>query len=81
MKKHANSSGNPGTGAASGAATAVAFEPAPEVRSDNAVIDHQDIARLAYTYWEARGCPLGSPEEDWFRAEMELLRQISAPAE
>ena len=34
--------------------------------------DHQDIARLAYSYWEARGCNGGSPEEDWFRAENEL---------
>jgi hypothetical protein len=30
------------------------------------------IARLAYSYWEARGCQGGSPEEDWFRAEQEL---------
>ena len=31
-----------------------------------------DIARLAYTYWQARGCPAGSPEEDWLRAESDL---------
>jgi hypothetical protein len=31
-----------------------------------------DIAVLAYCYWEARGCRDGSPEEDWFRAEREL---------
>ncbi len=30
---------------------------------------HGRIAELAYGYWEARGRPLGSPEEDWFRAE------------
>lgn len=28
----------------------------------------QDIAALAYRFWQARGCPEGSPEEDWFRA-------------
>jgi len=33
---------------------------------------HKDIAQLAYLYWEARGCPFGSPEEDWFRAERDL---------
>ena len=33
----------------------------------------EDIARLAYSLWEARGCQDGSPEEDWFRAERELL--------
>jgi hypothetical protein len=31
----------------------------------------QDIAALAYRYWQARGCPDGSPEEDWFKAEQE----------
>jgi len=33
---------------------------------------YQDVARLAYTYWEARGCQGGSPEQDWLRAEQEL---------
>jgi hypothetical protein len=28
---------------------------------------------LAYAYWEARGRPEGSPCEDWFRAERELI--------
>ena len=32
----------------------------------------EEIAYLAYTYWEARGRQGGSPEEDWFRAEQEL---------
>lgn len=31
----------------------------------------EDIARLAYSFWQARGCQGGSPEEDWFRAERE----------
>lgn len=31
------------------------------------------IALLAYSYWEARGRRGGSPEEDWFRAEREVL--------
>ena len=34
-----------------------------------------EIARLAYSYWEARGGKGGSPWEDWFRAEQELLRR------
>jgi|HubBroStandDraft_6_1064221.scaffolds.fasta_scaffold4754627_1 hypothetical protein len=33
----------------------------------------EDIARLAYSLWEARGCQGGSPEEDWLRAEQELI--------
>ena len=38
---------------------------------------HEEIARLAYAYWEARGHPHGSAQEDWFRAERELLRRRS----
>jgi len=34
---------------------------------------HDEIARLAYSYWEQRGREGGSPWEDWFRAERELL--------
>jgi len=35
---------------------------------------HTEIARLAYSYWEARGRQGGSALEDWLRAERELLR-------
>src|SRR5450759_4892885 len=31
-----------------------------------------DIAALARELWQARGCPDGSPQEDWFRAVEEL---------
>lgn len=52
-------------------ASVTLVEPAPA-----AVIGKQptrdDIARLAYSYWEARGCQGGSPEEDWLRAEVEI---------
>jgi hypothetical protein len=34
--------------------------------------DRSDIAALAYQLWHDRGCPMGSPDEDWFRAEDEL---------
>ena len=34
--------------------------------------DTAAIAALAYELWQARGCPEGSPEEDWSRAEQEL---------
>jgi hypothetical protein len=36
---------------------------------------HEDIARLAYALWEARGGTSSSPEEDWFAAEAELRRR------
>jgi len=38
---------------------------------------HAEIARLAYSYWEARAHRGGSPEEDWLRAERELRRRGS----
>jgi len=39
-----------------------------------AAIRHDAIAHLAYSYWEARGFQGGSPEQDWLRAESELLK-------
>jgi hypothetical protein len=33
---------------------------------------HEEIAALAYSYWEGRGYQGGTPEEDWLRAEAEL---------
>jgi hypothetical protein len=37
------------------------------------VFGHDDIAALAHELWQTRGCPNGTPEEDWFRAA-EILR-------
>jgi Protein of unknown function (DUF2934) len=34
--------------------------------------DHDEIAALAHRLWIERGCPEGSPEEDWLNAEQEL---------
>ena len=34
---------------------------------------HEEIARLAYAHWEARGRQHGSHEADWYRAERELM--------
>jgi hypothetical protein len=36
----------------------------------------EKIALLAYSYWEKRGRRGGSPEEDWQRAEREVLNQL-----
>jgi hypothetical protein len=33
----------------------------------------EEIANLAYSYWEARGFTHGLADEDWIRAEAELL--------
>jgi hypothetical protein len=46
--------------------------PTTETRASNTDPEYDHIAQLAYSYWQARGCPDGSPEEDCFRAESEL---------
>jgi hypothetical protein len=45
----------------------------------SAVTQREKIAVLAYTHWMQRGCPGGSPEEDWFRAEQEINAALSGP--
>jgi hypothetical protein len=35
----------------------------------------QQTALLAYQFWMERGCPVGSPADDWFRAERALHRR------
>jgi hypothetical protein len=40
-------------------------------------VGHDEIATLAYELWHARGCPYGSPEQDWLRAESELRARVS----
>ena len=32
----------------------------------------EEVARLAYQFWEERGRPEGSSQQDWYRAEAEL---------
>jgi len=39
--------------------------------------DHE-IAALARELWQARGCPEGSPQEDWFRAVEQLRSRTLA---
>lgn len=55
------------------AASASATAPA---RATDEIIapTHEEIAELAYSYWEARGGHGGSPWDDWFRAEQELSK-------
>jgi hypothetical protein len=53
-------------------APAVATE-APVTQPVPVMPTQEDVALLAYSYFEARGCQGGSPEEDWLRAESELL--------
>lgn len=38
---------------------------------------HEEIARLAKQYWEERGYQDGQAEQDWLRAERELMKMAS----
>ena len=58
------------------APTAITATDADTISSYSAVTN-DDIAKLAYSYWEARGFQGGSPEEDWLRAEQELSLLVS----
>jgi hypothetical protein len=49
-----------------------ASAPAAAAVPASAAPASEQIAHLAYSYWEARGYQGGSPEEDWLRAEQEL---------
>ena len=49
-------------------ATGVSSETIPS----DTVPSTEDIARLAYAIWEARGGNGGSAEDDWYRAEQEI---------
>ena len=46
--------------------------------AEKVIIGFEEIAKLADSYWEARGCQGGLPEEDWFQAEREL-RKTTTP--
>jgi hypothetical protein len=38
---------------------------------------HDEIAKLAYEFWQRRGHPFGSPEIDWYAAENTLAVRYS----
>jgi uncharacterized protein YjbJ (UPF0337 family) len=50
----------------------------PKVDAKTGQIDseYEEIACLAYQNWQQRGCPIGTPEEDWFRAEEEIKQHL-----
>jgi hypothetical protein len=45
----------------------------PDVQSGSPnTVDEGMIATRAYEIWQQRGCPIGSGQADWFKAEGEL---------
>jgi hypothetical protein len=50
------------------------FRQAPEPRASSEIhVMHEDIAALAYAQWQENGCPENTQEDDWRRAEQELI--------
>jgi hypothetical protein len=47
--------------------------PASIARPENPRPNPGEIAALALRLWQERGCPDGSPETDWLRAERQLM--------
>ena len=63
----------------------VAGPESPQNATQNVISEPDnlgEISALAYELWMQRGCPLGSPEVDWFRAEEEVKsrKELSAVA-
>lgn len=61
--------------AASAGAGLSAASTTVRAADDQAPVTPERIAQLAHSFWEARDYRPGNPEEDWFRAETELLSQ------
>ena len=40
----------------------------PDLDTLLAALEHERIATVAYYFWQQRGCPHGSPDEDWAQA-------------
>ena len=73
MSKHHNSSTE--TTVPSEVVSTAHPKATPASRQTPSAKDHDregETARLAYSYWEARGGSNGSAEEDWLRAEQEM---------
>ena len=54
----------------------LSMEPCADI-----AVDEDEVAAPAYRLWLDRGCPDGSPEEDWYLAERKLRRSRPPLAE
>jgi DUF2934 family protein len=80
MRKHAPAKHSSAAAAeiSSSIAPAAITATKAETTPSNSAVTFDEIAKLAYSYWEARGYQGGSQEEDWLRAEQELGCLVSS---
>jgi hypothetical protein len=45
--------------------------------TENGTMIYKRINDRAYELWMERGCPDGSPEEDWYVAEREIMGPVA----
>ena len=50
------------------ASNGTASQSYPDLDALLAALEHERIAVTAYYFWQQRGCPHGSSDEDWSRA-------------
>jgi hypothetical protein len=77
--KKASTSSKPSNGAITMVAplkTAPKKKAAPK-KVKQMVASHDEIARLAHQFWAERGGNHGQHEDDWYRAEQELMGKAS----
>jgi hypothetical protein len=51
-----------------------------EVTHQAVMPSHEEIEELAQKYWAQRGYKDGNAEQDWLRAEQELMKQATQAA-
>jgi hypothetical protein len=49
-----------------------AAPPRTRPRATGKAISEYEVRQKAYFLWESRGCPIGSPEVDWYTAKEQL---------
>ena len=59
-------------------AVSKAAPPRTRGRILSKVPSETDVRLKAYFLWESRGCPIGSPEVDWYRAKEQLSLGIAS---
>lgn len=80
VKKTRTTAAKPRKAATKKAANGAGADPTSENHhavSQERSVNHDEIARLAHSYWQQRGGKHGNHVDDWFRAEQDLRARVS----